>query len=153
MRVGELKDLLEDLRAAASDAATKRAVNRILIRIDGHEGMLIPDFFAFLRKQAKPAAKQRQPAASLDAIVSNLRAALSDDRAFDKQYEALVEDKGITKAALCDVYNKLFGAGRRIPSKATRNDILQMIADERTIRVRNEKMGGMLGRRPPVAAE
>ncbi len=154
MQVAEFKNALEELRGASeNDAAAKRAVSTLLTRIDGHEGMSMRDFIALLlgRQRSAPRAPRSMVAAkssdSTTDLLASLRASLMDDDAFSANVERLTADRSITKAMLVKLFADLFDATPHVRSKATRRDIVQLILDERTIQVRNKKMGALLGRR------
>lgn len=114
------------------------------------------DFGALLRllrpnpKRAGHAAvsnSSKRAAVDPNEIVARLRAKLLDDDAFAAELDLLHEDRGVTKQVLTQVFMTLFDRTRGIPKRATRDELLRLISDERNILVRNEKMGQVLGRR------
>jgi len=114
------------------------------------------DFGAFLRllrpkpqRRGTGAAPQppRRKTVDPNEIVATLRAHLTDDDAFAAQIDLLHDQRGVTKPVLAQVFLRLFERTRGVPKKATRDELLRLISDERNALVRNEKMGQMLGRR------
>lgn len=130
--------------ARPSDAPLRNAVNLLERRFSGHEDMAIEDFISFFRRPA-PGPTPNSDLAS--RIVRTLRAAISDDDAFHRELHKAAAMRGVTKAVLTSIYAELFGSSAGIPSKSTKPQLVRLIEDERLIRVRNEKMGAMLGRR------
>lgn len=151
MRVRDLRAALSDIAdARPDDAPLQRAVKTLLTRTAGQEAMSIVGFLRLLKSQ--PSTKRVAAAAAPSAIAQELKAAFDDDVAFERVLADLKSQRSATKAVLADAFNILFERSGGVPKKATRAEILRLIADERHILVRNEKMGRMLGRRV-IAAE
>jgi hypothetical protein len=164
MLVREFADLLRQMQAGEALSPTQRsAVNRFLTTLEPHQEMELEKLFDLLRNGFKPKRRPRtagtvsQPVerrATLTAceFSSALDAAFDDDVAFVRVVDAAKANRALTLAVLKKVFSDLFGRSGNFRSKATREDVLRKILDERNIKVRNEKMGQMLGRKP-VSAE
>jgi len=71
---------------------------------------------------------------------------MADDQRFDSALDRVASNKKLTKPILTGVYKALFGSLEGVPSKATRNDLIDLIRRERIIVVRNRKTGRLQGR-------
>lgn len=109
--------------------------------------MNIEEFLRRLRGEPKRAERASAVAANPKEIVSRLKSALPNDDAFHSAMGHLAAQKSATKPVLTQVFYDLFERTHGVPKKATRAELLRLIEDERTITVRNQKMGQMLGRR------
>lgn len=162
MLVREFADLLRRLEDEATlSAAQRAAVNRFLTTLAPHQEMELEKLFDLLRKGFSPKrarkadpARESTPVASKPTaveFVSLLHASFQDDAAFGRLINEAKSNRALTLAVLKKAFADLFGRSGNFRSKATREDVLNKIRDERNIRVRNDKMGQMLGRKPVPA--
>lgn len=87
----------------------------------------------------------RQPkTADESALLGRLKAAFESDAAFQALLGQLADDRSVGRAVLNRLYNALFGRGRPLPSKATRERLLRDIADERNAAMRSRKAAAFL---------
>lgn len=144
----KVRELLKQLREwSQGREPAGHEINTLLKILSDVEDMNVDQLFARMQRSSGSANSE-----AVNKAVSSLQSAFPDDDAFGAAIEVMTADKSITKAALVEVFYKLFDRTRGVPKKATRTELLRLIADERRIIVRNEKMGQMLGRRI-VAAE
>ncbi len=158
----ELLRLLEDEETLSP--AQRTAVNRFLTTLAPHQEMELEKLLDLLRNGFKPKRRARpveqavaqpvQPASKKTAaeFLSTLHSAFTDDVAFASAINEAKSNRALTLATLKKTFSDLFGRSGNFRSKATRDDVLAKILDERNIKVRNEKMGQLLGRKP-VSAE
>lgn len=163
MLVREFADLLRRLEGETSlSAAQRSAVNRFLTTLEPHHEMELEKLFDLLRNGFKPKRRTRtagQPSPPVERrskltaseFSSALDAAFDDDVAFARLINDAKANRSLTLSALKNTFSDLFGRSGNFRSKATRDDVLRKILDERNIKVRNAKMGQMLGRKPVQA--
>ncbi|MBY0564358.1 MAG: hypothetical protein K2P58_09240 [Hyphomonadaceae bacterium] len=163
MLVGELADLLRQLEGEENlSPAQQTAVNHLLSILAPHRDMELEKLFDLLRngfkpkRQARTAGQAHQPVERRSTLTASefasaLDSAFEDDAAFARLINEAKSNRGLTLAALKKTFSDLFGRSGNFRSKATRDDVLRKIHDERNIKVRNEKMGQMLGRKPVPA--
>lgn len=84
-------------------------------------------------------------------IAERLRRLLLDPAAYSALLAAIRADKGVTKAKLCDVYRKLFQRSGGVRATMPREELLQLLADERLVLDRQGLLAGLT--RPAIAAE
>ncbi len=162
MLAKELVDLLRELGEEESlTPGQQKAVNQLLIILAPHQDMELEALFDLFRKAFKPKrarkadpARQTTPGGTkptASEFLSLLRSSLEDDAAFARHISEAKSNRALTSAILKKTFADLFGRSGNFRSRATREDVLNKIRDERNIRVRNEKMGQMLGRKPVPA--
>jgi hypothetical protein len=141
-----LRRRLEAATANVSDQETEEAFSKFLRILADLDDM---DIDAFFRRLTGAKAKPATTKTPFDerAALNRLRAAFSSDDSFHQEMTKLAKQRSATKPVLTRLFYSLFERTRGVPAKATRDDLLRLIEDERNISVRNEKMGQMLGRR------
>jgi len=145
-RVSDLRRRLEALAANGSVEETDENFRKFLRILADLDDM---DIEAFFRRLSGAKAKPLPTKTPFDeqAALKNLKKVFSNDDDFHAAITALANQRSATKPALTRLFYSLFNRTRGVPAKATRDDLLRLIEDERNIAVRNEKMGAMLGRR------
>lgn len=68
-----------------------------------------------------------------------LKEVFFDDTRFEEALDRVAANKKLPKAALLGIYGNLFGSLTGVPSKATRDELLDLIRRERIIVARNAK--------------
>lgn len=160
MRVSEVVELLKASQERVLTPAEAKAVKTFLTQIAALPDMNISDLFNLLRRHhsnptgasvsvSKP--KTESPTTNDTSVVSQLRDAFEDDEAFRTALDSVASDKRVTKPMLVSAFMVLFDRTGGVPSRATRAELLQLIADERNISVRDKKAGAMLGRKTAKA--
>ncbi len=164
MLVRELIDLLQQREEAETLSPSQQsAVNQLVTILAPHQDMELQSLFDLFRRAISPKLQTRaggQPdragptvaKQTASEFVHALRTSFNDDAAFNRLISEAKPNRALTLALLKSAFADLFGRPGNFRSKATRDDVLRKILDERNIKVRNEKMGQMLGRKP-VAAE
>lgn len=160
MRTREFLDLLLKLeKGNALSPAEQNAVNQLVTILAPHQDMELERLFDLLRKAFKPKRRGRtadattpvEPKQTAVEFLEALHTAFEDDAAFAGLIRQAKSNRALTLAALKQTFASLFGRSGNFRSKATRDDVLRKILDERNIKVRNQKMGELLGRRPVPA--
>ena len=162
MLARELVSLLRELGGEESlSPEQQQAVNQLLIILAPHQDMELEALFDLFRKAFKPkrARKASQSGQSPPTVakptasefLSSLRSSFADDAAFSRIIDQAKVNRALTLAVLKKTFAELFGRAGNFRSKATREDVLNKIRDERNIKVRNDKMGQLLGRKPVPA--
>ncbi len=155
------KELVELLRELVDEESLspeqQQAVNQLLIILAPHQDMELEALFDLFRKAFKPKrarkadqSGQTPPIAAKPTaaeFLSSLQSSFEDDAAFGRHISEAKSNRALTVAVLKKTFADLFGRSGNFRSKATREDVLNKIRDERNIKVRNEKMGQMLGRK------
>jgi hypothetical protein len=164
MLVRDLVELLRDLEGEEClSLSQQNAIKDLVTILAPHSGMELESLFDLLRKAFKPKRRTHATDGSAraaafnahqtpDEFVSALRASYEDDAEFARLVAEAKPNRALTLASLKGAFAELFGRTGNFRSKATRDDVLRKILDERNIKIRNDKMGQMLGRKP-VAAE
>lgn len=70
---------------------------------------------------------------------AELKDLIFDDPRFEQALDRVAANKKLTKAALLGIYVNLFGSLTGVPSKSTRDELLDLIRRERIIVARNAK--------------
>jgi hypothetical protein len=160
MIVRDLRRLLERLQRETGEPKAIRELRRVLEAAltfaDAHDDMSVQDLIRKLTGagQTNQAPPPAQPDAALVSdIVARLKDAFRDDRAFEREMNEIARMRKATKSALTRVFFALFNRTQGVPKSATRADLLQLIADERHILVRNERMDERLRGGKIVPAE
>jgi hypothetical protein len=143
-----MRDLRVRLEQHLGESVSEPEFKALLATLANFDDMGIQDFLRRLSKVASDTTAPKPDTKGVaDAIVSRLRSAFSDDKAFDRTMDEVAAQKSATKAVLTQIFYDLFERTRGVPKNTTRAELLRLIADERRILVRNERMGEMLGRR------
>jgi hypothetical protein len=137
-----LRRQLEQAALAASrDGASTEALNALftkLSRFDDLEFAEVIRMFETLKLPRRADVEALESARNLEqSVVADLRVAFDDDFAFRDALAKLQANKGITRDGLNRIYNELFSKQRSLASKATREKLVQDIADLRLTRVRS----------------
>lgn len=113
-----------------------------------------PRPFGEVLEMLSAAAPVRQPKAKIDLAdtVQSLRTVLMDDARFARAVADLGANRSATKAFLAEVYLALFQRSRGVRATAPREEIIQLILDERNILRRHGTLEA-LTRLDTVAAE
>lgn len=85
----------------------------------------------------RPAPKTPKVIETTDA--GELKRVLLDDGAFERELDRVAANKKLTKATLLGVYKDLFGSLSGVPTKSTREELVDLIRRERIIVARNAK--------------
>lgn len=144
MRVRDLRVRLEELAKGAEDT---KAIKALVTALALHDDMELDSLLRRLSRRTKPAAPKPIAADIVDEAVEKLRAVFRNESAFEAELNRVAKDRLATRSVLEQVFYKLFDRTRGVPKKATRVELLRLIENERTIIVRDERMGDVLGRR------
>ncbi len=147
MRVRDLRIRLKELIDGTPAGVAEPEFSKLLEILADLDDMSIEAFFRRLRGKTKMPPPPATPTLDVAEVVARLNEAFHDDETFEKELNRLRTQKAITKPILTKIFYDVFNRTRGVPKKATRDELLRLIADERNIVVRNEKMGKMLGRR------
>ncbi|NWG52738.1 MAG: hypothetical protein HXY28_03370 [Hydrogenophilaceae bacterium] len=163
MKVRDLRRLLKrlanetDERQAIEELA--QVVDAALTSAGAHDDMSIQSLIRKLTG-ADPGARKRPPQPvpapepeRVSSAVAMLKSAFQDDRAFEHALDEIASARKLTKPMLVQIFYALFNRTTGVPKSATRQELVQLIADERRILVRNERMSDRLRRGKIVPAE
>lgn len=144
MLVSELRRKLA-AAVTASDATQRdqEVINQFLTalaRHDDEQAEALVAMFELISFKKQPKRVVARPSSAL----TDIKAVLGDDAAFERAFDKIAGDKKMTKASLIDLYVGLFGSSDGVPAKATRSDLLELIRRERVKTVRNAKMHSYL---------
>lgn len=139
--------LMEAARAGRLSQAEQEVLNRFdaaLVRFDNVDIEALIEMFQLFKLKSDTPAKVR--AVVEHPVADELKSVMADDQRFDSALDRVASNKKLTKPILTGVYKALFGSLEGVPSKATRNDLIDLIRRERIIVVRNRKTGRLQGR-------
>jgi hypothetical protein len=85
-----------------------------------------------------------KPSPTAVEISEDLRGALNDDKRFRDKMAELASSKPVTKAILADVYKLLYRRQGGLRSSASREEVLQLITDERSVLRRHGTLSALL---------
>lgn len=155
MRVRDLKRRITILeRNGGDDALVAQLLSTALalaaesrVRDDMSVRDLILRLTSLSSRSAQAKGPQQPDVDIVQSVVDRLRSVFDDDDKFAAAVDGVRAQRSVTKAVLVQVFYGLFERDRGVPKSATRDELLRLIADERHILVRNDKMGKPLGRR------
>lgn len=149
IKVAELRAALEALAKQNELSKPLRSeLNALFTELQRHDAMSVTSFLQMMaRTNPDPA---RVPVDALP-YVESLRAAFGDDDAFRAELKRIQSSKQISRETLNEIYEKLSGRSRKLPSKATKAKLAQDIADFRLERVRSERAAEMFKGKPAFA--
>lgn len=143
MTFREFREQVLGLAASQGDAALEAHVSSFfskLARFDDRDFEEVIKMFALLRAPKAPTANKAAEAESAEAsLLRDLRRAFSNDVEFREVVQAMKVNKAIGREALNRIYCALFDKTRPLASKATRDKLIQDIADLRLERVRSKR--------------
>ncbi|KCZ56752.1 hypothetical protein [Hyphomonas chukchiensis] len=90
------------------------------------------------RKPRKTAAGKKDPAAvanTISELSSKLRAAFESDEKFERTVQDL-EESGLTKASVIEVYNAVFDTRKSFPKSVSKDALLKALRKDRIAKVR-----------------
>lgn len=161
MLVSDLLRILKLRDAGNLSEAERQVLHDFFTILERHGDMDISAFFDLFkpkRRLTTGGTSRRRidrlppaPPPTVGEVVEVLETAFDDDKAFEKKLEEFASIKGVTKPMLKEVFKTLFDRTGGVSSKATRDELVRLIGDERNIIVRDKKAAAMLGRRPVTA--
>ena len=132
MRLRDFKERILRATAGADDGEVHLQLNAFLTglaRFDDRDVEEVIKMFALLRASESAEA----------SVLRDLRATFNSDVEFREVIQAMKFNKAIGREALNRIYCALFDKTRPLASKATRDKLIQDIADLRLERVRSKR--------------
>lgn len=143
MRLRDFKERILRATAGADDGEVHLQLNAFLTglaRFDDRDVEEVIKMFALLRASKAPTVSKTAAAESAEAsVLRDLRATFNSDVEFREVIQAMKFNKAIGREALNRIYCALFDKTRPLASKATRDKLIQDIADLRLERVRSKR--------------
>lgn len=139
--VGELRELLGQLEALAG-VKPSNALNAFLAQIESESLTFKKQNTSVKSKRVGPTAvkprTKKDPEAvakTIGELAARLKANFASDDSFEKTVQA-VEDSGLTKEGVVQIYNSVFEVNRTFPKSTTRQALLNALRKDRIAKVR-----------------
>tara|TARA_R110000803_G_scaffold38526_1_gene83376 strand:+ start:4097 stop:4543 length:447 start_codon:yes stop_codon:yes gene_type:complete len=139
--IADIKKLINELEASGGSAPSPL----VLEFIDGLENQTFtistntaPKSKTTPRKPRKTAARKKDPVAvanTISELSSRLKAAFESDEKFERTVQDL-EESGLTKASVIEVYNAVFDTRKSFPKSVSKDALMKALRKDRIAKVR-----------------
>lgn len=127
----------------AADPSVREEIYQFLGELSAHDDMELSAFLRLFKPKSRPptqpSGRERKVAPSVKDLAHELSQAFQNDNRFDAALAKIEVNKAVTKPVLVSLFGELFGTIDGVPKKATRSELLRLIADERLVAVRDAK--------------
>lgn len=140
----DVRQLCEELAELVKRPGEWSLVHKLITELSTHGSMDIRELWRRIGYSAPPAKKPARKPFDRTAAVKSLGDTFYSDDRFRAELGRLSADRSASKADLIDIYKVMYGRAKKFAAKATRDKILQEIADERNMLVRSKKTAAFL---------